>query len=48
MKLYGNTDENLDFELADINKRLEEIEKDGTGIFEEGFSIIGQYSKNIT
>ena len=26
MKLYGNTDENLDFELADINKRLEEIE----------------------
>ena len=47
MKLYGNTDENLDFELADINKRLEEIEKDGTGIFEEGFSIIGQYSKTL-
>ena len=47
MKLYGNTDENLDFELADINKRLEEIEKDGTGIFEEGFSIIGQYSNTL-
>ena len=26
MKLYGNTDENLDFELADINKRLEEYD----------------------
>ena len=47
MKLYGNTDEKLDFELAEINKRLEEIEKDGTGIFEEGFSIIGQYSKTL-
>ena len=47
MKLYGNTDEDLDFELADINKRLEEIEKDGTGIFEEGFSIIGQYSETL-
>ena len=47
MKLYGNTDENLDFELADINKRLEEIEKDGTGIFEEGFSIVGQYSQTL-
>tara|TARA_B100000212_G_scaffold5900_1_gene4420 strand:- start:1987 stop:10092 length:8106 start_codon:yes stop_codon:yes gene_type:complete len=47
MKLYGNTDEELDKELAEINKRLEEIEKDGTGIFEEGFSIIGQYSKTL-
>ena len=47
MKLYGNTDEELDKELVEINKRLEEIEKDGTGIFEEGFSIIGQYSKTL-
>ena len=47
MKLYGNTDENLDTELAEINNRLEEIEKDGTGIFEEGFSIVGQYSQTL-
>ena len=47
MKLYGNTDENLDAELAEINNRLETIEKDGTGIFEEGFSIVGQYSNTI-
>jgi hypothetical protein len=47
MKLYGNTDENLNTELAEINNRLETIEKDGTGIFEEGFSIIGQYSNTI-
>ena len=47
MILYGNTDENLTTELAEINNRLETIEKDGTGIFEEGFSIVGQYSKTL-
>ena len=45
--LWGNTDEALDFELAEINERLEAFEADGTGIFEEGFAIFGQYSKSL-
>ena len=45
--LWGNTDEALDIELAEINERLEAFEADGTGIFEEGFAIFGQYSKSL-
>ena len=45
--LWGNTDEALDDELAEIDERLAAFEADGTGIFEEGFSIFGQYSKTL-
>ena len=38
--------ETLD-ELKEIDDRLAELEADGTGPFEEGFAIFGQYSKTL-
>ena len=46
-KWLGKTDEKLDFQLAEIDERLKAFEADGTGIFEEGFAIFGQYSKSL-
>ena len=47
LKKGGNTDPELDIELANINNRLQELEADGTGMFEEAGSIFGQYSKTL-
>ena len=46
-KWLCKTDEKLDFKLAEIDERLNAFEADGTGIFEEGFAIFGQYSKSL-
>ena len=43
----GKTDEKTDFELAEIDARLKEMEADGTGPFEEAFAVFGQYSKSL-
>ena len=47
LKKSGKGNEELNAELAEINQRLEELNSDGSGILEEGFSIFGQYSKTL-
>jgi len=44
---FGLADEEDFLQIAEIDKRLEEYARDGTGIFEEGFAIFGQYSKTL-
>ena len=47
LKKSGKGNEELNTELAQINQRLEQLNSDGSGILEEGFSIFGQYSKTL-
>ena len=44
---WGDPDQETLDELKEIDARLAEIEEDGTGPFEEGFAIFGQYSKTL-
>ncbi len=44
---WGDPDQETLDELKEIDDRLAELEADGTGPFEEGFSIFGQYSKTL-
>ena len=44
---WGDPDQETLDELAEIDARLKELEADGTGPFEEGFAIFGQYSKTL-
>ena len=46
-KWLGSTDEKVDFEIAEIDERIRELESDGTGPFEEAFAVFGQYSKSL-
>ncbi len=43
----ANPDQETLDELGEIDARLKELEADGTGPFEEGFAIFGQYSKTL-
>ena len=43
----ANPDQETLDELGEIDARLAELEADGTGPFEEGFAIFGQYSKTL-
>ena len=44
---WGDTNQELEEELQEIDDRLYELEADGTGIVEEGFAILGQYSQTL-
>jgi len=44
----GQSNEQVDARIAEINVRLEELEGDGSGMWENSASIVGQWSKTLT
>ena len=47
LKKVGKGNEQLDLELAKLNERVEELQSDGSGFWEEASTVIGQMSKTV-
>ena len=47
LKKSGKGNELLDLELAKLNERVEQLQSDGSGFWEEASTVIGQMSKTV-
>ena len=47
LKKSGKGNEALDLELAKLNERVEQLQSDGSGFWEEASTVVGQMSKTV-
>jgi len=47
LKKSGKGNELLDLELAKLNERVEQLQSDGSGFWEEASTVVGQMSKTV-